>query len=157
MSHLKIVEKEKTKSWNFISNIKKSSSKKSYFLQNLKYAIFNNKFIAYAIAAGLSAAILNTLYPIGLLFIVEWIGEIAGGYALSNALKGNENIAYKSNEKITEHFIKSVVLIIAGYLVGEAVMYLPYAHIMKFFATIVLFAGVNGLFESGFEKYRRQN
>lgn len=135
-----------------------SNSGSGGFVNNLKYALSENKFIKWLAIAGLGAAAVATINinPLGLVGLVQWVGTIAGGYALNNALRGNIPIQSKSTQQVSKHLTKSIALGLGGFILSSLVMFVPFGTILSFFTYCIFFAGLQGTFEAGIEKYRRK-
>lgn len=149
-------EQKETK-LNFNNIFDTHSSSKRNFISNFKTALLSNKFIKYISIGGLGAAIIDTFLRTNALSIVEWTGQIAIGYALSNAIQGNQPIQYKNNEDLTKHMVLSAGLIGGGLVLGAVASYLPLSHLLYFFTTSIVFGGIGGLFQAGIEKYQRKS
>lgn len=168
MELYKTEEKKKSNLFKMFSKSVPKPQKKSSFIQHLKYAVTENKFVKYLTGAGVAAAagvaLINAIMPFGFLFglptllgVVAWIGAIAGGYALNNALKGNEHMSYKTKPELNRHLMLSVGLILGALVASSVFGALPFAYFFKHISSIVLIAGIGGLFEAGMIKYNNNN
>lgn len=168
MELYKTEEKKKSNLFKIFNKSFTKPQKSGSFIDHLKYAVTENKFVKYLTGAGIAAAagvsLITAIMPLGFLFgiptllgIVALVGYIAGGYALNNALKGNEHMSYKTKPQINRHLMLSVGLIVGAVIASGMFSYLPFAYLLKHFASIVLVAGIGGLFEAGMIKYNNSN
>lgn len=149
----------KKKQPDYLSVIKPLNTKSSgsSLMSRIKYSFNENKFIKGLSIAGFGGALLNTfgLNIFGLMSLVQIGGQIAGAYAINNALKGNQPIQYKSQNELTSHMVKSGLILVGGAVVTSMTHYLPFGNLFSYFTMMVTLAGLTGIIEAGIEKYRR--
>lgn len=149
----------KKKQADYLSVLKplKTKSSGTGLISRMKYSFSENKFIKGLSIAGFGGALLNTfgLNMFGLMSLVQLGGEIAGAYAISNALKGNQPIQYKSNNELTNHIVKSGLVLVGGAVLTSMTHYLPFGNLFSYFTMMITLAGLSGVIEAGIEKYRR--
>lgn len=155
---MQLLEEDKNKGSQFFKKLTGGVTKRGFF-SNLKSAFTENAFISGLFTAGAVSSVITALTPLslfGLLPLLMLVGQIAGGWALNNAIRGNAPIGVRNSQGITAHMITSAIVLVGGLLLTGVASHLWLAAIFTYFTHIVTIAGLTGLFEAGIEKYRRK-